>query len=162
MVLLVTFEDNQLKAQLTGQPKFPIYPTSNDEFIWKVVEAKVKFVTDEKGMVTHAIHNQNGTRIEARRLQDPTPVKVDPAVFDKYVGKYDVGGNFIIEVTKDGDKLMAQGTNLPKYQLLPSSEIDYYALEISVKLTFQMTDGKVTSMLLSFNGAEKAAMRIID
>ena len=45
---------------MTGQPDFPIFPSSKDEFNWKVVEAKIKFVTDEKENVIHVRHNQGG------------------------------------------------------------------------------------------------------
>jgi len=121
-VLIVTLEDKQLQAQLTGQPKFPIFPSSKNEFYWKVVEARIKFVTDDKGNVTNAIHYQNGSELEAMRLKDETPVAVNPAVFDKYVGKYDAGEGNIVVITKEGDKLLAQGSDLPVYQLLPASD----------------------------------------
>ena len=49
----------------------------------------------------------------------PTISDVNPAIFDKYIGKYDIGNNAVIEVSKDGDHLMFQGPNMPKYQLLP-------------------------------------------
>lgn len=84
------------EAELTGQPKFPIFPASKDEFYWKVVDARVKFVTDEKGIVTNVIHYQNGTQFKAMRLKDETPVAVNPAVFDKYIGKYDAGARLVI------------------------------------------------------------------
>jgi hypothetical protein len=69
-VLTVTLEGTQLYAQLTGQGKYPIYPSSNDEFNWKIVEASIKFVMDEKGNVTYAVHNQGGQQFEAKKLND--------------------------------------------------------------------------------------------
>jgi len=52
----------------TGQPKFEIFPKSPDEFFWNVVNAEVTFVKDEHGKVTKAIHHQNGTTLEAPRI----------------------------------------------------------------------------------------------
>jgi len=160
-VLIVTLEGNQLYAQLTGQPKFPIFPSSKNEFYWKVVEANVKFVADEKGNVTHAIHHQNGRQFEAKKLTDETPVIVDPAVFDKYIGKYDVGNNYIFVISKDGDKLFGQGLNLPKYQLLPASETEYFLREVNARLTFKVTgDGRVDSIIININGIESTAIKL--
>jgi CubicO group peptidase (beta-lactamase class C family) len=49
--LTVTLEGSQLKAQLTGQPAFPIFPESETLFFFKVVEATLEFQKDEKGAV---------------------------------------------------------------------------------------------------------------
>ena len=161
MVLIVTLEGNQLYAQLTGQPKFPIFPSSKNEFYWKVVDASVTFAADEKGNVTQAIHHQNGRQFEAKKLTDETPVVVDPAVFDKYIGKYDAGNNSIVVISKDGDKLFAQGPNLPKYQLLPASETEYFLREVNARLTFKVTgDGRADSIIINFNGIESTAIKL--
>ncbi len=160
-VLIVTLEDNQLYAQLTGQPMFLIFPSSKDKFFWKEVDANVTFVVNEKGDVTHAIHQQNGMQFEAKKLPDETPVVVDPAVFDKYVGKYDAGNNNIIVISKEGDKLYAQGLNLPRYQLLPISKTEYFLREVNARAMFKDTgNGRVDSILLNINGIESTAIRL--
>jgi len=50
--LSVTLEGNQLKAQLTGQPAFPIFAESETLFFFKVVEATLEFQKDATGAVT--------------------------------------------------------------------------------------------------------------
>jgi len=50
--LSVTLEGNQLKAQLTGQPAFPIFAESETLFFYKVVEATLEFQKDANGAVT--------------------------------------------------------------------------------------------------------------
>lgn len=158
-VLLVTLEDKQLQAQLTGQPKFPIFPSSKDEFYWKVADARVKFVTDEKGNVTNAIHYQNGTQLEAMKLKDETPVDVNPAVFDKYIGKFDAGEINTVVITKEGDKLFAQGGDLPVYQLLPASETEFFLREVNARLWFKVSGDKADSILINMAGNEISAIR---
>ena len=68
-VLAVTREDTQLFAQLTGQPKLPIFPKSATEFEWRVVAANVEFVKSDDGRVTKAIHRQNGNTLEAPKIK---------------------------------------------------------------------------------------------
>ncbi|WP_321426788.1 serine hydrolase [uncultured Bacteroides sp.] len=160
-VLTVTLEGNQLYAQMTGQSKYPIFPSSNDEFNWKVVEASVKFVMDEKGNVTNAIHHQGGQQIEAKKLKDEMPVAVNPSVFDKYVGKYDLGNSKAIVISKDDDKLFMQVPNLPLYQLLPASETEYFAREINIRLTFKSnSEGKTDLIIINTDGVEQSAKRV--
>lgn len=160
-VLIVSLDGRQLNAQMTGQPMFPIFPSSKNEFNWKVVEAKVKFETDESGNVTHLIHNQNGQQLKAQKLKDETPVQVNPAIFEKYVGKYDLGNQAVIEVLTDGDKLMFIGPNLPKYQLLPASDTEYFAREANVRITFKVNEsGSVDAIDLNNSGALTTAKRI--
>ncbi|WP_321517398.1 serine hydrolase [uncultured Bacteroides sp.] len=155
-VLTVTLEGKQLYAQMTGQARYPIYPSSNDEFNWKVVEASIKFIKDERGNVTHAIHHQGAQQIEANKLKDENPVAINPSVFDKYVGKYDLGNNYFIIVSKDGDRLFMQWANLPKYQLLPASETEYFLRETNIRLTFKINEEGINDFItVNINGIDQ-------
>jgi CubicO group peptidase (beta-lactamase class C family) len=50
--LSITLDGNQLMAQLTGQPKFPIFAESETLFFFKIVEATLEFQKDAGGTVT--------------------------------------------------------------------------------------------------------------
>lgn len=67
-ILTVSREGNHLFAQLTGQPKFEIFPRSAAEFFWKVVDAQIEFVKDDSGKIVKAIHHQNGQTLEAPKI----------------------------------------------------------------------------------------------
>jgi hypothetical protein len=66
MILTVNLDGGKLMAQLTGQPAFEIYYNGNNEFYWKVVEARIKFITNEQGIVTGAVHYQGGRQLELK------------------------------------------------------------------------------------------------
>lgn len=68
MILKVTLEGEHLMAQMTGQPAFEIYYMGNNEFYWKVVEARIKFITNEQGKVTGATHFQGGQQLQVSRM----------------------------------------------------------------------------------------------
>lgn len=68
-VMTTTVENGQLFAQLTGQPKFPIFPKGKNTFEWRVVKAQVEFVQDDKGKVTKARHTQNGSTFDAPKKE---------------------------------------------------------------------------------------------
>ena len=68
-VMTVTREGSRLFAQLTGQPRFEIFPTSPTEFAWKVVAAKITFVKDANGKVLKGIHEQGGRTLEVPKIE---------------------------------------------------------------------------------------------
>ena len=68
--MTVTREGDQLFAQLTGQPKFEIFPKSETEFYWKVINARVTFVKGTSGKVTKAIHDQELADLMEETFQD--------------------------------------------------------------------------------------------
>ncbi|HTL18046.1 MAG TPA: serine hydrolase [Patescibacteria group bacterium] len=68
-ILNVTRQGAHLFAELTGQPKFEIFPSSPAKFFWKVADAQVEFVRNEAGKVTKAIHHQGGQTLEAPKIE---------------------------------------------------------------------------------------------
>jgi hypothetical protein len=66
--LVIALSGDQLTAQLTGQPAFPIFPESETEFFYKVVEAQLVFRRDESGAVTELVLHQSGMTLPARKV----------------------------------------------------------------------------------------------
>lgn len=52
--------------------------------------------------------------------------KVDPKIFDAYVGQYHPDPSAILSITRDGDKLMIQQGEGDKRELLPESETNFF------------------------------------
>ena len=50
--LSITLETDHLMAQLTGQPKFPIFAEAENRFFFKIVEATLEFQRDASGALT--------------------------------------------------------------------------------------------------------------
>ena len=160
-VITVTTENNKLYAQLSGQPKFEIFPRSENEFFWKVVDARIKFIKDEKGVINEAILFQNGQELKAKRLPEEKIVQIDPAILDSYIGKYRLNENLVVTVTKENNKLFAQPTNQNKVEMLPLSETDFIVMEINAKITFlKDQSGKVTRFRLNMNGRDTEVQKI--
>ena len=70
MVFTVTREGDQLSVQLTGQPKFPVFPQSERKFFLKVVDAQIAFDVDAAGRATQLTLHQNGMDHVAKRIDD--------------------------------------------------------------------------------------------
>jgi CubicO group peptidase (beta-lactamase class C family) len=90
-----------------------------------------------------------------------TVAKIDPAVFDAYVGKYQLGPAFIVTVTREGNSLMSQATGQGKFELFPESETTFFAKVTELTVQFvKGADGKVTHFLLTQGGREQTAKKI--
>jgi serine-type D-Ala-D-Ala carboxypeptidase/endopeptidase len=65
--ITITRSGDHLLAQLTGQPAFRIYPASETEFYYKVVDAQITFVRAGKIATTELILHQNGRDMTAKK-----------------------------------------------------------------------------------------------
>ena len=69
VIITITNEDNHIYAQLTGQDAFEIFSTSESEFFYKVVDAKITFERDDNGKVTNLVLHQNGQDMPAPKVK---------------------------------------------------------------------------------------------
>ena len=69
-IFTITLEGNRLQAMLTGQPSIEIFPESENEFFYKVVNAQITFESDGKGPATALTLHQNGQNMRAARISD--------------------------------------------------------------------------------------------
>jgi CubicO group peptidase (beta-lactamase class C family) len=86
--------------------------------------------------------------------------KVDPKIYDSYVGKYELRPNFILTVRRDGDRLITQATGQPEFEIFPESETRFFVKVFEAQITFVKDDtGKVTQAILN-QGGERVAKKI--
>ncbi len=70
VVATMTLENNRLYTQLTGQPRFEMFPESERDFFLKVVDAQITFETDDSGQAIAFILHQNGQNPRAPRIEE--------------------------------------------------------------------------------------------
>ncbi|MCA1601501.1 MAG: serine hydrolase, partial [Acidobacteria bacterium] len=87
--------------------------------------------------------------------------QVDPKIYASYAGQYELSPNFILTITAEDGKLMGQASGQPKLELFPESETRFFALTVSVELTFvKDASGQVTHLVLRQGGQETTAKKI--
>jgi len=67
--IVITLENGSLFAQATGQDRFPIFPESETEFSYRVVDAQITFERDETGVVAGLVLHQAGQNVPGRRVR---------------------------------------------------------------------------------------------
>ncbi len=159
-ILTVTAEEDGLFAQITGEPKNRIFPKSKDAFFWKVTDAEVTFLRDEKGQVITARHSQGGSNFRAAKFPADA-IQLTPEQVEPFVGQYRYGLFSVMTVTRDGAQLFAQLTGQPKYPIFPKSETEFEWRVVPAKAQFvKGDDGKVTKAVHHQSGTSFDAPKI--
>ena len=94
-----------------------------------------------------------------------TEIHIEPRLLDNYTGRYQVTPNLIFEITRDGDRLFAQGVTpamvLPKFELFAEGEKNFFARVADNQITFETgPEGRATSLILHRAGRDMPAARL--
>jgi CubicO group peptidase (beta-lactamase class C family) len=158
-------DGNRLLAQLTGQSYIEIYPESETNFFYKVVDAQITFHV-AGGRTTELVLHQNGIDQTAKKISDEPPkerqaVKLDPKVYDRCVGEYELGPGAVFTIRKEGDRLMARLTGQSFLEILPESETEFFYKEVDAQITFVKNgQGSIIELVLHQSGRDLRAKGI--
>ena len=90
-----------------------------------------------------------------------TSINVNSKVYDDYVGQYEIASNVLLDITKEGEKLMSQTTGQAKMELLPESEIEFFIKGFTAQFVFVRDGtGKVTKLIINQEGQRVTANRL--
>jgi hypothetical protein len=160
----VTVEGSQLMVQASGQPKLPVYASSETKFFYKVVNAQIEFFKDDKGAVSHLVLYQNNQEMKAPRVSsvvaERKEITVSPATLAQYPGTYELQPGVSLVITLEDGKLMAQATGQGKMQVFPETETKFFLKVTDAQIEFFKDDkGTVTHLMLHQGPAEIKAMK---
>jgi hypothetical protein len=94
-----------------------------------------------------------------------TEIHIDPKLLDNYTGRYQLTPNLVVEITRDGDRLFAQGFAqvtgqaivLPKFELFAKGEKNFFARVSDSQIAFETgPEGRATSLILHQAGQTHA------
>lgn len=90
-----------------------------------------------------------------------TVAKLDPKIYDAYVGEYQLAPTFSIVVTREGNQLMTQATGQQKLELFPESETKFFLRVVDAQVTFVKDgQGTVTHLILHQGGKDQKGLKI--
>ncbi len=168
--LHITREGDNLSARVIGQPACAIYPESETKFFYKIVDAQITFVKDDKGEVTGLVLHQGGVDHKFRKLPPdykppPKPkrveVPVEASVLAAYVGKYELAPGAVFDVKLVKDKLWIKLTGQARLPVFAESDTKFFYKVVDAQITFVKDDtGKVTKLILHQSGMDRPAKKI--
>lgn len=164
---LITRDGDKLSLTRPNSGKQQLEAITPAEFFLKnSPTTRVIFTQDNAGKVSGmTVKNRLGPDEPTRRLDKPLPqpkeaAPVDPAVFEAYVGEYDLAPGMIMTISKEGNKLMVQVTGQPRIELRPESPTRYSVAEVGATIEFVAENGTVTSLVLTQLGQKMTAKKI--
>ena len=165
----VTFENGKLFVQPAGGAPVEMKPRSTTEFFLENRLTAFRFETDAAGKATALLvfQEDGGTPERVPRTGDAPPprkefkeITVDPAIYDAYVGEYELAPGFVLAVTREGNRLMTQATGQGKVEIFPYSETEFFLKVTDAQITFVKSPaGSVDQIVLHQNGRDVPAKR---
>lgn len=106
------------------------------------------------------LNPQNTNALDIIKKIESPVAKIDPKIYDAYVGQYDSPFG-VIHVTKEGDKLYGRPEGQSKEEMVPESESRFTVASAGVQLGFFKDEaGQVTHLILRVNGQEIKAKKL--
>lgn len=87
-------------------------------------------------------------------------VKLDRKIYDGYVGQYELNPEFVMTVTREGDKFYIEATRQGKAEIFAESETKFYTAADSRFIFLKDEQGKVTYLILRQEGQDIFFKRI--
>ena len=160
-IITITRNGDHLFGQATGQPKFEMTAEDERNFVVASAGARITFGNDQ--LILH----QGGTDQPAKRITGDVPppkerkeVAIDPAILERYVGRYELAPGFIIAVTREGNHLFGQPTAQQKAELFAEDDHNFFLKVVDAQISFETdASGRATKLILHQNG-DRPAKRI--
>ncbi|XOV93079.1 MAG: serine hydrolase [Bacteroidota bacterium] len=158
---IITYEDGHLYSLRTGGVKYEIWPWEKDKLFFKSTTT-LQINRDSNGEIVAVTSRDDRGETVWNRTDKPLPealvtIKVDDAITDSYVGKYELQPGFNVLIFKEEGKLYAQAPNQPKFEIAPIEENVFKFTTADVKIVFNKDEsGAVTSLTIHQRGEHEA------
>jgi CubicO group peptidase (beta-lactamase class C family) len=163
----ISRDRNRLFSQRAGGTKVEIFASSPIEFFLKDSFARIEFMKNKKNETTGLrVIDRLGPIETYTKTTKPLPaerkeIALDPAIYNQYVGEYELAPNFSIIVTKENNRLMTQATGQEKLEAFPESETKFFSKVVDAQIEFTKDAlGKVTGFVLYQGGQKLPAKKI--
>lgn len=166
IVISIRRDGTKFIGQATGQLPVVLTATAQDTFISKEAGAKLVFQPAADGSVPQLILTYDGDESPAIRIKNSTvkiikEVKVAPAIFDTYVGKYRIAPGFILTVSRNGDRYYTQATGQDVVEISAIADNVFLAKSINGQLKFEKdANGKTSHLIMTQGGRDTNAKKL--
>ena len=155
-VLSLSERNGGLVAQVSGQDELEIFQVAENKLAWKVVDASVKFET-QNGKI-YAIHSQNGELIKAPKIE---PVKLSAADLCDIAGNYDYGEDGILTITEIDGRLWAKLSDQSEAEIFPLSKSEFFWMAVNARIKFESGEnGEITKAIHFQDGVKTVVPKI--
>lgn len=108
--------------------------------------------------------NQNGRRMLAElgvETDEAEGLVLPAEVLERYTGDYELQPGFVISISRDGTRLLAQATGQPQFELFAQSQTRFFLREVAAQIEFHLeSSGPAVALTLFQNGQEVRGARV--
>lgn len=94
------------------------------------------------------------------KIAKKVSTNADDKTLQSYTGKYALNSDFILTVTKEGNKLYGQATGQQRYLLYPETESKFLLKIADIELEFMKDDTGQVNKLVIYQGGPHEALRV--
>ena len=88
-------------------------------------------------------------------------IALDPAIYDAYVGQYELEPGWVMTVTKESSRIFMQWTGQERVEMFPESSTKFFVKVIDAQRTFVVDEtGKASHVILHQGGRDRVATRV--
>jgi nitroreductase len=88
-------------------------------------------------------------------------IKLDPKIYDEYVGRYKLNEEVAIMVTKEDSRLFVQATGQAKIEIFPEKKDEFFLKVADIQISFvRSEEGRVTELIIHQGGRDTPAKKI--
>jgi D-alanyl-D-alanine carboxypeptidase len=140
VVRTVRRDGERFTLQREGRPPVELKAFSAQGFFIPETLSSVEFSRDAQGKAAGMVLHQGDTDEAHLRTGDVPPqraaVRIDNKRFDAYAGRYQIAPQFVLEMTRDGDRYYAQATGQPKLEIFAQNERTFFSRDVEAELRF--------------------------
>jgi nitroreductase len=88
-------------------------------------------------------------------------IKLDPKIYEDYVGRYQLNEEVDVKITKDDSRLFAQATGQAKIEIFPEKKDEFFLKVADIQISFvRSEEGQVTELIVHQGGQDTPAKKI--
>ncbi|GAB4183603.1 MAG: hypothetical protein Tsb002_05890 [Wenzhouxiangellaceae bacterium] len=160
----VTVRNQRLVLKRQALVPLELQPLGNNRYAVRNSSLRLQFIQDDSSRYTHLLSRWNGLEIRQKRINyiPPQEVQIDPQLFDRLTGTYELGGPDPITIVRRGDYLFLE-SNDQLAQLYAEDEWHFFLKINDTRLAFHPDeDGSVNRVTLTNREARIEAVRVDD
>lgn len=164
VVRFITYRDGALYSTRQGGQPFKLIPISENEFQFENSFTAYTFsLKNEKKQVlfTNRINKHTGTETNIQPESERESISVPVEILKTYTGTYQLHPSFHIEVTLQDERIFAQATGQPQFEIFAESETTFFLKVVEANVVFNKNpDGSIKSLTLFQAGQEMEGLKI--
>jgi CubicO group peptidase (beta-lactamase class C family) len=155
-------ENERLVMQRAGRPPVVLNAFSETGFFIPGTLSSIEFARDAQGRPTMVtLRAYDGEQAGQRTGDAPLPrtaVRIDNARFDAYAGRYQLMPNFVLELSRDGDRYWTQASGQSKVEVFALNDRTFFSNQVDAELRFD--DAAPGQLVLAQGGREIKGVKL--